>query len=136
MTHQEAQALKDMGLTPMQVARLKKSIKGFSIVTTVGGANTATIPLPGTAKYLLGIRTYNRTAGTVQFNTQDIILNNEKIFDTISLGFTDATLSSNSNSEGYLEIYRVLTGKDVLQIQVNTVAGGQDTIYYSVYYLL
>jgi hypothetical protein len=136
MTHNEAQALRDMGLTPMQVARLKKAVKGFSIAVTVGGSNTASIPLPGTAKYLLGIRTYNKTAGTVNFNTQDVVLNNEKIIDTTSLGFTDATLSSNSNSEGYMELFRVLTGKDTLQIQVTTAAGGADQIYYSVYYLL
>lgn len=135
MTHQESAALKDLGLTPVQVARLKKALKGFSIISTNGTTVSQSIPLPGTAKYLLGIKTVNTTTASAIKNTFDVVLNNEKIIDNINCGFTEATYGANGNNEGYLETTRVLTGKDVLNINLTTTTGA-DTIYFIVYYAL
>lgn len=136
MTHQENAALRDVGLSAVQVARSKKALKGFSVNSSAGTTVTASIPLPGTAKYLLGIKTVNRTTASSTLNSFDAVLNNEKIIDNISCGFTETTYGANGNNEGYLECFRSLTGKDVLNINVTALAGGSDTIYFIVYYAL
>lgn len=136
MTHQENAALRDIGLTPSQVARAKKALKGFQVVSSAGTTVTASIPLPGTAKYLLGIKTFNLTSGKIPGNSFDVVLNNEKIVDNINCGFTDASLGSNGNNEGYLEVMRVLTGKDVLNINLTATAANGDTVNFIVYYAL
>jgi hypothetical protein len=136
MTHQENQILKDIGLTPVQIARTKKALKGFSIVTSNGTTVTASIPLPGTAKYLLGIKTINTTTAKAIANNFDAVLNNEKVVDNINCGFTEATYGGNGNNEGYLETFRTLTGKDVLNVAVTATGAGADTIFFIVYYAL
>lgn len=136
MTHQENAALRDVGLSAVQVARSKKALKGFQVISTAGTTVTASIPLPGTAKYLLGIKTYNLTAAKISGNAFDVVLNNEKIIDNINCGFTDASLGSNGNNEGYLEVFRVLTGKDVLNINLSATAGNGDTVNFIIYYAL
>jgi hypothetical protein len=136
MTHQENQNFRDIGCSAIQVARLKKALKGFAINSTSATTVTQSIPLPGTAKYLLGIKTINRITASATLNSFDVLLNNEKIIDNISCGFTEATYGANGNNEGYLECFRVLTGKDVLNINLSALAGGADTIYYIVYYAL
>jgi hypothetical protein len=136
MTHQEAAALQNMGLTPREIARLKKAIKGFYIVCTVQPGNIASISLPGTAKYLMGIKTVNRTTASANLSAFDVVLNNEKIIDQMNCAFSETTYGGTSTSDGYVDCWRVLTGKDVLNITVNTSAGGADTIYFAAYYLL
>lgn len=136
MTHQENQALRDIGLTPVQIGRGKKALKGFQIVSSAGTTVTASIPLPGTAKYLLGIKTFNLTTAKVSGNSFDVILNNEKIIDNINCGFTETTYGANGNNEGYLEIIRVLTGKDTLNINLSATAGNGDTVNFIIYYAL
>jgi hypothetical protein len=140
MTHQENQNLRDMGLTPVQIARTKKALKGFSINSTSGTTVTQSIPLPGTAKYLLGIKTFNKTANSAapltQLNSFDLILNNEKIIDNINCGFTETFFGGNGDNEGYVEVFRVLTGKDVLNINLTAAAGGADQVNFIVFYAL
>lgn len=136
MTHQENAALRDVGLSAVQVARSKKALKGFSIASSAGTTVTASIPLPGTAKYLLGIKTVNKVTASALLNNFDVSLNNEKVVDNINCGFTEATYGANGNNEGYLECFRPLTGKDVLNIAMTASALGSDTIFFIIYYAL
>mgnify|MGYP007017461856 CR=1 FL=1 len=135
MTSTEAQALANVGLSRQEISRLKKAVKGFYIACTVQPNNTASIPLPGTAKWLLGIKTSNRTASLSNLSAFDVVLNNEKILDQVNNAFSETTFAGTPNNDGYLEIMRQLTGKDVLNITVNTSTGGADTVYFAVYYL-
>lgn len=135
MTHQENAALRDIGMSPVQVARVKKALKGFSILSSTT-TTSASIPLPGTAKYLLGIKTINTSVSKAVGNNFDVILNNEKIVDNINCGFTEATYGANGNNEGYLEMFRPLTGKDVLNINLTATGANADTIFFIVYYAL
>lgn len=140
MTHQENQNLRDIGLTPVQISRLKKALKGFSIASTSATTVTQSIPLPGTAKYLLGIKTFNKSVTSATpltaLNSFDVILNNEKILDQVNCAFTETYYGGNGNNEGYLETFRVLTGKDVLNINLSAQASGGDTVNFIVYYAL
>ena len=126
MRAQEIKMLRDYGLTPAQIQRLTKCIKGVNITVGVG-VTIQSLQLTGTAKYLLGVRTADAAATA---NTFTLKLNNETIFDTASQLLTDVF---GAVRDEYVECFRKLNGQDTIQVEYNSGAGA--TSNFMLFYL-
>ena len=131
MTYQEICALRSMGIDSKDIMRLGKSIKGQGF-TTIQGTVETSIQIPGTAKVFMGYACVspNENQNTLIQNT--LQLNNETIVDRLDIGFSspdDRSLQPN----GYVEVTRRLTGKDVLKM--TTTATAAFVLQFAFYYM-
>jgi len=100
--------------TVRRLVSKQKKIKGYRFTTPTGNS-TQTLQLPGEAKMLLGVKLYNEVAA-VDF-TLSILVNNEKIVDTVHTAQFDSNPSNSNQQQEYLAINRPLAGQDTINVE-------------------
>ncbi len=92
---------------------------GATIVTSSGTRATAELIIPQQGKFLMGIGWVGTVAAPVPQGPFNLILNNEKILESVDARFYDVALITNV----YYPIPRPLTGVDKLIIEVTDTVG-------------
>ena len=121
--------------TVRRLVSKQKKIKGYRFTVPTGNS-TQTLQLPGEAKLLLGLKLYNEntTAPVVDF-TLSMLVNNEKIVDTVHTAQFDANPTNSNQQQEYLAINRPLAGQDTINVEfTNNDANATVTVLH-VFYL-
>jgi len=121
--------------TVRRLVSKQKKIKGYRFTVPTGNS-TQTLQLPGEAKLLLGLKLYNEntTSPVVDF-TLSMLVNNEKIVDTVHTAQFDANPTNSNQQQEYLAINRPLAGQDTINVEfTNNDANATVTVLH-VFYL-
>ena len=121
--------------TVRRLVSKQKKIKGYRFTVPTGNS-TQTLQLPGEAKLLLGLKLYNEntTSPVVDF-TLSMLVNNEKIVDTVHTAQFDANPINSNQQQEYLAINRPLAGQDTINVEfTNNDANATVTVLH-VFYL-
>lgn len=103
--------------TVRKLVSKQKKIKGYRFTVPTGNS-TQTLQLPGEAKMLLGLKLYNENnAGPVVDQTISVLVNNEKLIDTVHTAQFDANPNNSNQQQEYLAINRPLAGQDTVNVE-------------------
>ena len=117
MTFAEIKMLESLGVPKNIIQKLSINYQGAEQAAVIG-TTAIDIQLSGTSRILLGIKVHSDfDPGVMQMT---LSLNTEKIMDTVPVSLVD--VDNLRNDLGYFPMYRRLTGRDTMHIEVTSSA--------------